>query len=86
MVPTLACIGCDCASPVIAKGTIHSFGLSKRELIAALALQGLLSTEEEYLLRPDECDRVAQRAVHFADALIHQLNEIVDPTSVPPRL
>ncbi len=51
------------------------FGLSKRELFAGMAMQGILSNDwEGYAHQNDECDTLARVAVNFADALIKQLN------------
>jgi hypothetical protein len=46
------------------------FGLTKRELIAAMAMQGLLATPGEY----EHAKTIAQWAVDQADALIERLN------------
>lgn len=51
-------------------------GLTKLEYFAAMAMQGLLSTEGSYF--PDNQstgDLVAEAAVKYADALIKALNE-----------
>jgi hypothetical protein len=45
-------------------------GLTKRELIAAMAMQGLLATPGEY----EHAKTIAQWAVDQADALIERLN------------
>jgi hypothetical protein len=46
------------------------FGLTKREVIAAMAMQGLLATPGEY----EHAKTIAQWAVDQADALIERLN------------
>jgi uncharacterized protein YicC (UPF0701 family) len=51
------------------------FGLTKRELIAAMAMQGLLATPGEY----EHAKTIAQWAVDQADALIERLN--ADPVA-----
>jgi hypothetical protein len=51
------------------------FGLTKRELIAAMAMQGLLSDPEESGVYAT----VADVAVKYADALIERLN--ADPVA-----
>ena len=51
------------------------FGLTKRELIAAMAMQGLLATPGEY----EHAKTIAQWAVDQADALIERLN--ADPVT-----
>ena len=51
------------------------FGLTKRELIAAMAMQGLLATPGEY----ERAETIAQWAVDQADALIERLN--ADPVA-----
>jgi hypothetical protein len=50
-------------------------GLTKRELIAAMAMQGLLATPGEY----EHAKTIAQWAVDQADALIERLN--ADPVA-----
>ena len=50
-------------------------GLTKRELIAAMAMQGLLATPGEY----EHAKTIAQWAVDQADALIERLN--ADPVT-----
>jgi hypothetical protein len=45
------------------------WGLTKRELIAAMAMQGLLATPGEY----EHAKTIAQWAVDQADALIERL-------------
>lgn len=53
--------------------TIKHSGLTKRELFAAMAMQGLLSdwpTNYE-----SAAENAAKTAVKFADALINELNE-----------
>lgn len=49
------------------------FGLTRRELFAAMALQGLLADPEQF---GDERD-FAKRAVLFGDALIAELDKEV---------
>jgi hypothetical protein len=51
------------------------FGLTKRELIAAMAMQGMLATPGEY----EHPKTIAQWAVDQADALIERLN--ADPVA-----
>jgi hypothetical protein len=46
------------------------FGLTKRELIAAMAMQGLLATPGEYV----NAKTIAKDSVDQADALIERLN------------
>lgn len=50
----------------------HATGLTKREYLAAMAMQGLLSNEQGYYL---EHDKLAEYAVTQADALILELNK-----------
>jgi hypothetical protein len=47
-------------------------GLTKREYFAAMAMQGILSTEQGYYL---EYDKLATFAIAQADALIAELNK-----------
>jgi hypothetical protein len=63
--------GNDAAYPLeIATGQYNS-GLTKRELIAAMAMQGLLANPE--MVSDINRSRVAQMAIDEADQLIHYL-------------
>ena len=62
--------GNDNAFPISADKYNPEFGLTKRELIAAMAMQGLLATPGEY----EHAKTIAQWAVDQADALIERLN------------
>ena len=58
------------------RGFAGSPGLSKRELLAGMALQGLLTnpTEEQLETPGDECHAIiAKHAVKCADALLREL-------------
>lgn len=48
-------------------------GITKRELISAMAMQGLLA-DSKYTSSPEEA---AQTAIAYADALIAKLSEVV---------
>ena len=50
----------------------EEFGLTKREYFAAMAMQGLLSADDDGFVSFDECARVA---VKQADALLKALEE-----------
>lgn len=52
----------------------QSFGLTKREHIAALALQGILSNKCYNAPRRNKLDGMAQDAVQAADELLNALN------------
>lgn len=52
-----------------------SSGLTKRELFAAMALQGLLANDPDQ----DSVEGVAHDAVWFADALLAELAKEVQP-------
>jgi hypothetical protein len=52
------------------QGMVYSDGLTKRELIAAMAMQGLLA-DPNVRLKPDT---MSKWAVDQADALIERLN------------
>ncbi len=56
--------------PVTTQDGITSLGISKRELYAAVAMQGLLSGDgiEDY-------ETTADNAVRYADALINRLDQ-----------
>ena len=49
-------------------------GLTKRELFAAMAMQGLLANPDQAMVAMDE-DHVAFSAMQHADALIAELNK-----------
>lgn len=49
-------------------------GLTKRELIAAMAMQGLCANSDEQLAKADGA-RIAEWAVTQADALLAQLSK-----------
>jgi len=66
----------------------HEFGLTKRELIAALAMQGFLSNPhvaEKYKghIHVDVVSMIALRAVEYTDALLAELSK---PTLTPAQL
>jgi hypothetical protein len=64
----------DCAFPVIGDFGGREWkaeGVTKREYFAALAMQGLLSTES----RLEQFTEVASFSVQAADALIESLNQ-----------
>jgi hypothetical protein len=67
--------GNDNAFPSSPEKYEPEFGLTKRELIAAMAMQGLLATPGEY----EHAKTIAQWAVDQADALIERLN--ADPVA-----
>lgn len=50
-------------------------GLSKREYFAAMALQGLLSGNNNFGFTKPDIDHAAQTSVDISDALIKALNE-----------
>lgn len=56
-----------------------SFGLTKRELFAAMALQGMLSHPTRYKPREGSSNNwheaISEEAVQIADALITELNK-----------
>lgn len=63
-----------CAFPIKfdeSKSELAGLGLSKRELFAAMAMQGLLA-DSEFTLRPENA---AKLFVNYADALIRELNK-----------
>jgi hypothetical protein len=57
------------------QGMVYSDGLTKRELIAAMAMQGLLATPGEY----EHPKTIADWAVDHTDALIERLS--ADPVA-----
>ena len=53
---------------------VYEHGLTKRELFAAMAMQGMLASEtSSYNYGTDEC--LAENAVKKADSLINELNK-----------
>lgn len=50
-------------------------GLSKRELFAAMVLQGILASPQTDRKRDEMANEAAFDAVMYADALIKELNE-----------
>lgn len=75
--------GKDLAYPIFdndGNGLNGEFGLTKRELFAAMAMQGILSNaaySEEFKVYDWGVDgkRIAHNALHCADALINALNK-----------
>lgn len=55
------------------RGEIEGFGITKRELFAAVALNGLLSNERFDLNTTNEITAIY--AVNYADALLKELNK-----------
>jgi hypothetical protein len=55
-----------------------SFGLTKRELFAAMAMQGQLSSASE--CADSSCGGIAKWAVNYADALLAELAKPQEPT------
>lgn len=62
------------AFPVVTSTEVlyEGYGLSKRELFAAMAMQGLCTGFHE--VQASEAD-IAKRSVTFADALINELSK-----------
>jgi hypothetical protein len=51
-------------------------GLTKRELIAAMCLQGMLANDwQGYAVRDPECEAMATAAVNYAEALLDKLKK-----------
>jgi hypothetical protein len=67
--------GNDAIYPMATEGDGFSEGLTKRELIAAMAMQGLLATPGEYV----DAKTIAKDSVEQADALIERLS--ADPVA-----
>jgi hypothetical protein len=51
-------------------GSVNGFGITKRELFAAMAMQGILSSDANYGLYES-----AEKAVRSADSLLAELNK-----------
>jgi hypothetical protein len=70
--------GNDAIYPMATEGDGFNDGLTKRELIAAMAMQGLLQHTKLLFLVPEAHDReataIASVSVKMADALIERLN------------
>lgn len=56
--------------PIVQGTEIHTTGLTKRELFAAMAMQGLMADSNV-----EDPIAASQLAVRCADALINELNE-----------
>lgn len=58
------------------EGTVYyddtKLGLTKRELVAAMAMQGILASEPDFNCQPSE---LAKRSIQCADALLANLSE-----------
>ena len=70
--------GNNCAFPVFDRnGTVNAFegGLSKREWLAGLAMQGFCANHE---LTDRDCDTIARFAVAQADALLAELAKVAE--------
>lgn len=67
----------DSAFPLNTGGRYEpEFGLTKREYFAALALQGIVSSNEMMGKSLNEhYSRTSQMAISYADALINELNK-----------
>lgn len=64
------------AFPVVEPGGVYAIGLTKRELFAAMAMQGLLACRDE--LNSDSF-KFARAAIRYADALLAELAK--EPTA-----
>jgi len=57
----------------------HCIGLTKREHFAAMAMQGLLASENSFTKGSDSCDEwledVTDGAIKMADALLKELSK-----------
>lgn len=63
------------AHPVTGE-VVFDLGLTKRELIAAMCLQGMLSNDwKGYSVRDPECEAMATAAVNYAEALLDKLKK-----------
>lgn len=65
-----------CAFPVAVQPGYAAMGLSRRELFASLAMQGIISGRDAFAIGtaiPDFSKQVAKSAVIFADNLIAEL-------------
>ena len=54
----------------------ESSGLSKREMIAAMIMQGLASTTDKNFIHDASADVMADSAVRSADILLKKLEEL----------
>lgn len=53
----------------------HTYGLTKREYFAAMAMHGFAHNRDEWMADPDFYRPMAECAVTWADALIEALNK-----------
>lgn len=68
--------GDDPANPIPIEEGLSAEGLTKRELFAAMAMQGLLAHNCDHFQGEDlEPTGIGKRSVDLADALITALNE-----------
>lgn len=59
--------------PIVQCKEIHTTGLTKRELFAAMAMQGILANPE--ITKEHKYLNIEQSAIKFADGLINELNK-----------
>lgn len=65
-------LGSEPAYPCKAQSFTPERGFTKREVLAAMAMQGLLANSRHFAWRMD-AERVAEVAVEHADALLAEL-------------
>lgn len=58
---------------------IECIGLTKREFFAGLAMQGMISSNQNLNLSIEEAQCIASQSVQFADELLKQLDN--EPTT-----
>ena len=68
-------------APSILGGTQAVGGLTRRELLAAMAMQGILSGENDarFSSKDEAVRAVTEMAVEFSDALLAELSKPVKP-------
>ncbi|MGN6223671.1 hypothetical protein [Pseudoxanthomonas sp.] len=68
-------LGSQYANPIPADGVFDSdsAGLTKRELFAAMAMQGIWANSDEVLVKEWSTTDIARNAVEAADALLAEL-------------
>lgn len=65
----------DAAHPIVDTYGLREFGLTKRELFASMALQGMLANDRYWTGSDAMYEAAAADACSFADALLTALTE-----------
>lgn len=63
------------AYPVVAGNTVEAIGLTKRELMAAMAMQGFCANSNVGWSTKGTVNNIVESSVHIADSLLDELNK-----------